>query len=94
VLYLRLEYSVVVNSPDPNFYFVISLISLQVNREMLNFITKFGKKPEEEKSEESNEEDNDESLHNATELSKPSDSGVVLEEIKDSDLNQQHKRRK
>ncbi|ESW14533.1 hypothetical protein PHAVU_008G289300 [Phaseolus vulgaris] len=66
----------------------------QVNREMLNFITKFGKKPEEEKSEESNEEDNDESLHNATELSKPSDSGVVLEEIKDSDLNQQHKRRK
>ncbi|KAK7371808.1 hypothetical protein VNO80_05173 [Phaseolus coccineus] len=70
----------------------------QVNREMLNFITKFGKKPEEEKSEEEKSEEsndnNDESLHNATELSKPSDSGVVLEEIKDSDLNQQHKRRK
>ncbi|WVY91891.1 hypothetical protein V8G54_037405 [Vigna mungo] len=71
----------------------------QVNREMLTLIESWGKKPEEENPEESNEndenDDNDESLDDAAEVSKPSDSADnVLEEIKDNDLNQQHKRRK
>lgn len=48
----------------------------------------------EENSEELSDK-NDENLHDPTEVSKPSDStDKVLEEIKDNELNQPHKRRK
>ncbi|BAT80478.1 hypothetical protein VIGAN_03006500 [Vigna angularis var. angularis] len=71
----------------------------QINREMMTLIESWGKKPEEENPEDSDDndenDDNDESLEDAAEVSKPSDYGdKVLEEIKDNDLNQQHKRRK
>lgn len=97
-----MEYSVVVNSPDLNFYFVyfvIYVLSLQVNRGMVDIIASLAKKPEGETSGESNDND-DGSVHDSTddgvaEPSKPADtSESVLEEIKDNDLNQQPKRRK
>lgn len=74
----------------------------QVNREMMNLIESWGKKPVEEEPEESNDNDDgneneneDESMDDATEVSTPSGSDDnVLEEINDNDLNQQHKRRK
>ncbi|RDX75256.1 E3 ubiquitin-protein ligase ORTHRUS 2, partial [Mucuna pruriens] len=78
----------------------------QVNREMMGFIETLQHQAEQDensgessdKNDENSEESSDkhdENLHDATEVSKPSDSSEkVLEEIKDNDLNQPHKRRK
>ena len=58
-------------------------ILLQVNREMLAVIESLQRQAEDENSEESSD------------VSKPCDSSdKVLEEIKDNELNQPHKRRK
>ncbi|KAH1062960.1 hypothetical protein GLYMA_02G309100v4 [Glycine max] len=66
----------------------------QVNREMLAVIESLQRQAEDENSEESSDK-NDENLHDPTEVSKPCDSSdKVLEEIKDNELNQPHKRRK
>ncbi|KAG4952780.1 hypothetical protein AAZX31_14G003700 [Glycine max] len=65
----------------------------QVNREMLAVIESLQRQAEENSEELSDK--NDENLHDPTEVSKPSDStDKVLEEIKDNELNQPHKRRK
>ena len=66
---------------------------VQVNREMLAVIESLQRQAEENSEELSDK--NDENLHDPTEVSKPSDStDKVLEEIKDNELNQPHKRRK
>lgn len=67
----------------------------QVNREMMGVIESLQRQAEQDENSEESSDKNDENLHDVAEVSKPSDSGEnVLEEIKDSDLNQPHKRRK
>lgn len=67
----------------------------QVNREMMGVIESLQRQAEQDENSEESSDKNDENLHDVAEVSKPSDSSeTVLEEIKDSDLNQPHKRRK
>ncbi|KAL4298460.1 hypothetical protein S245_057817 [Arachis hypogaea] len=72
----------------------------EVNRHMMSAIEALLREAEMEESSEVSNDKNDENIEtvnddDGTEVSKPCDSGEdVLEEIKDNDLNQPHKRRK